>query len=319
MQFGGESRNPKRDLPRAVIISILLGTVVYIALQICFLAATDPHKIQSLGWASLASNSFGPFYDLATVLGLTWLATVLQVDAVVSPGGTALSYLGTTSRLSFALSRSGVAPTGLARLNKRRVPWVSVLVAAGVGTLLFLPFGSSWSKLVSYVTSATFFMYALAPIAVLTLRRAFPEGELPYRLPKANMWTPLAFVLANLIVYWSGFSIDWRIGVAMLVGCGLLALGRLGQAAHLRDALKWRAAAWIPVWVGGIILLSGLGPDYVNGLKVIPFWWDMLIVAAFSLAIFYWAVASALPAAQVHANYKKMQAEAEVEAETFET
>lgn len=319
VQFGGEARNPKRDLPRAVILSILLGTVVYIALQICFLAATNTHKIQSLGWASLASNSFGPFFDLATVLGLTWLATVLQVDAVVSPGGTALAYLGTTSRLSFALSRSGVAPTGLARLNKRRVPWVSVLLAAAVGTLLFLPFGSSWSKLVSYVTSATFFMYALSPIAVLTLRRAFPEGELPYRLPKANVWTPLAFVLANLIVYWSGFSIDWRIGVAMLVGCTLLALGRMGQPAHLRDALNWRAAAWIPVWVGGLILLSGLGPDYVNGLKVIPFWWDMLIVAAFSLAIFYWAVASALPAAQVHANYTKMRAEAEVEAETFDT
>ncbi|MGI8753907.1 MAG: APC family permease [Acidimicrobiales bacterium] len=318
VQLGGESRNPKKDLPRAVIISVLIGTVVYIALQVCFIAATDPHKIQTLGWAALASNSFGPFYDLATVLGVTWLATVLQVDAIVSPGGTALIYMGTTSRLSFALSRSGVAPTGLARLNKRRVPWVSVLLAAAVGIFLFLPIGSSWSKLVSYVTSATFFMYALAPIAVVTLRRAFPEAKLPYRLPKAHIWTPIAFVLANLMVYWSGFSIDWRIGVAMIIGCILLALGRLGQPAHLRDALNWRAAAWIPVWVGGLILISGLGPKDFNGLNKIPFGWDILIVAVFSLAIFYWAVASALPVAEVHANYKKMEAEAEVEAETFD-
>jgi amino acid transporter len=318
VQLGGESRDPKRDLPRAVILSVLLGTVVYIALQICFIAATNPHSIQSGGWAGLANATFGPFYSLATVLGVTWLATLLQADAIVSPGGTALIYMGTTSRLSFALSRSGVAPTGLARLNKRRVPWVSVLLAAAVGVFLFLPIGSSWSKLVSYVTSATFFMYALAPIGVLTLRRAFSEGRLPYRLPMANIWTPVAFVLANLMVYWSGFSIDWRIGVAMIIGCILLALGRLGQPAHLRDVLHWRAAAWIPVWVGGLILLSGLGPKDFNGLNKIPFGWDILVVAAFSVAIFYWAVASALPAAQVHVNYEKMQAEAEVEAETFD-
>ena len=53
--------------------------------------------------ADYATNSFGPFYDLATVLGVTWLATVLQVDAIISPGDTGLVYMSTTARLSFAL------------------------------------------------------------------------------------------------------------------------------------------------------------------------------------------------------------------------
>jgi amino acid transporter len=225
VQLGGEAKDPKRDLPRAIIASMLIGTVIYIALQVCFLAATDPHKIQTLGWASLGTGSFGPFYDLATVLGVTWLATILQVDAIISPGDTALVYLSTTSRLSFALSRSGVAPTSLGRLNGRKVPWISVLLAAVVGCLMFLPFGS-WAKLVNYVTSATFFMYGLAPIAVVTLRRSFPEKERPYNVPFPYVWAPIAFILANLIIYWSGFVIDWRIGVAMLLGAGLLALGR---------------------------------------------------------------------------------------------
>lgn len=316
VQLGGEARNPKKDLPRAVVISILVGVVLYIALQVCYIAATSPHSIASLGWAGLGSHSFGPFYDLATVLGVTWLATVLQVDAIVSPGGTALVYMSTTSRLSFGLSRSGVAPTSLARLNQRRVPWVSVLLAAVVGCFMFLPFGS-WAKLVNYVTSATFTMYALAPIAVLTLRRSFPDRPRPYSLPSAHLWTPAAFVLANLIVYWSGFVIDWRVGVAMILGCVLLAVGRHYTPAHLREELHWKSVAWIPVWVGGIILLAGLGPDYVQGLKDIPFWWDMLIVAVFSLAIFYWAVASVRPVAEVAANYARMQEEAEVEKETF--
>jgi amino acid transporter len=316
VQLGGEAKDPKRDLPRAVIISILLGTVVYIGLQVCFIAATDPHKIATLGWANLASNSFGPFYDIATVLGVTWLATVLQVDAIVSPGGTALVYLSTTSRLSYALSRGGVAPTSLGRLNGRRVPWISVLLAFVVGCLMFLPFGS-WAKLVNYVTSATFFMYALAPIAVLTLRRALPEQEKPYRVPSARIWTPVAFIFANLIVYWSGFVTNWRIGVAMLLGLVLLGIGRTRLPAASREALNWRATAWLPVWVGGMILLSALGGKYVQGRDVLPFWIDMIVVAAFSLAIFYWAVASCLPAAEVRRNYDKMLDEARIETSTF--
>ncbi len=319
VQLGGEARDPKRDLPRAVVISILLGTVVYIALQICFIAATDPHKIMSLGWANLAVHGFGPFYQLATVVGLTWLATMLQVDAVVSPGGTSLVYMSTSSRLSFALSRSGVAPTSLARLNKRRVPWVSVLLAAAVGCLLFLPIGSSWSKLVNYVTSATFIMYALAPIAVLTLRRAFPDHERAYRVPRPQIWTPVAFVLANLIVYWSGYVIDWRIGVAIILGCLLLAVGRYFTPEEKREPLRWRNVAWIPVWIGGTIFLAFIGPDYVQGQKILPFWIDMFVVAAFSVAIFYWAVASCLPVAEIHANYQRQLEEAAVENETFGT
>jgi amino acid transporter len=311
VQLGGEARRPGRDLPRAVITAIVGGSLLYIALQVCFIAATDPHKILSSGWASLGSNDFGPFYDLSTVLGLTWLATVLQLDAIVSPGGTALVYIGTTSRLSFALGRTG-APASLARLNRRRVPWVGVTLAAVAGCLMFLPFGS-WAKLVNYTTSATFFMYALAPVAVLTLRRTMPDVPRSYRLPHAQLWTPAAFALATLIVYWSGFVIDWRVGVAMLFGLVLLVLGRTRQPAPLREALRLRAVAWIPVWVAGVIGLAAIGPDYVQGRGVLPFYLDMVVVAAFSLVIFYWAVRSALPAAEVHANYDRMRAEVETE------
>ena len=350
VQLGGEARNPKRDIPRAVVLSILIGSVIYIALQVCFIAAFDPGLVKAVGWngiqnlgsaftdghlnalgdsltrgtgvsasqlADYATSNFGPFYAIATVAGLSWLAFVLQVDAVVSPGGTGLVYLGTTSRLSFALSRQGMAPTSLGRLSKARVPWVSVLLATVIGCLLFLPRSSNWSTLVGDITSATFFMYALAPVALYSLRRALPDRERPYSLPGANFWAPVSFVIANLIIYWSNFPTNWRIAVAMILGVGLMFLGRARLPEPLREALKWKAVAWIPVWVGGLVLLTYLGGPYVDGRGTIPFYWDMLVVAAFSLAIFYWAVTSCLPSAEVEANYLKMQDEASIEEETF--
>jgi amino acid transporter len=350
VQLGGEARDPKRDIPRAVVLSILIGTVIYVALQVCFIAAFDPALVKEVGWNGIqnvgaafthgdlnalgqsltrgtgvtakelsdyATSNFGPFYGIATVAGLSWLAYVLQVDAIVSPGGTGLVYLGTTSRLSFALSRQGMAPTSLGRLSRNQVPWVSVLLATVIGCLLFLPRSSNWSTLVGDITSATFFMYALAPIALYTLRRALPNRPRPYSLPAAKILAPVSFVIANLIIYWSNYPTNWRIAVAMVFGALLMFLGRARLPEPLRETLHWKAVAWVPVWVGGLVLLTYLGGSYVNGNGTIGFYWDMIVVAVFSLVIFYWAVSCCLPSEEVEANYRKMQDEAAIEEETF--
>src|SRR5689334_6945090 len=84
-QLAGESKNPRRDIPRAVIGSIVIGIIIYIALQVVFLAALPASQIGS-HWATSAFNDLsGPFAQVATLVSLGWLATILYLDAVVSP------------------------------------------------------------------------------------------------------------------------------------------------------------------------------------------------------------------------------------------
>ena len=113
IQLGGESRNPKRNIPLAVVGSMVLGVVLYILLQVAFLGALKPSTLAH-GWTSVAFAGngaiYGPFAGLATALGLGWLATLLYIDAIVSPGGTGLLYVGTSSRLTFALGRNRYIP-----------------------------------------------------------------------------------------------------------------------------------------------------------------------------------------------------------------
>ena len=66
----------------------------------------------------------GPFAELATLVGLGWLATILYIDAVVSPGGTGLIYTTGASRVSYGLSRNGYIPSAYEKTNARGVPWV---------------------------------------------------------------------------------------------------------------------------------------------------------------------------------------------------
>jgi amino acid transporter len=110
-QLAGESANPKRDIPRAVIGAVTIGVVIYILLQIVFLAALPAAQIRGT-WANAGYTTFGgPFAELATLVGLGWLAAILYIDAVISPGGTGLIYTTASSRVSYGLSATATSPS----------------------------------------------------------------------------------------------------------------------------------------------------------------------------------------------------------------
>ena len=67
-----------------------------------------------------------PLATLATTAGLGWLSTLLIIDAVISPAGTGLVYLGTSSRLSYGLGRNGYFPRAISSISRRGVPFVSI-------------------------------------------------------------------------------------------------------------------------------------------------------------------------------------------------
>jgi amino acid transporter len=297
-QLAGESANPKRDIPRAVIMATIIGAIIYIALQIVFLAALPASQIHGT-WAHAAYTQMsGPFAELATLIGVGWLATILYIDAVISPGGTGLIYTTSTSRVSYGLSRNGYVPTAFERTNDRGVPWFGLIVAFIVGCICFLPF-PSWKSLVGLITSASVLMYAGAPLAFGAFRNRLPEHDRPYRAPAGSVLAPLAFVVANLLILWSGWTTDWKLGFAILLGYLILAANRIFKLNAVTPLLDLRAASWLPVYLVGmglIVYLSDFGP-LQN--PVFPLWWDMLVVAAFGLAIYFWAMRVALPARRI--------------------
>src|SRR3954452_2029365 len=187
-QLAGESKNPRRDLPIAIIGSILLGMFIYIALQVVFLLALPATAIGNT-WASTAAHTFatftGPFAQVATLASLGWLAAIIYADAIISPAGTGLIYTTGSSRVSYGLSRNGYVPTAFEWTNKSGVPWVGLIAAFVTGCICFLPF-PSWQSLVGLITSASVLMYAGAPLSLGAFRRRLPDADRPYRLPAAG-------------------------------------------------------------------------------------------------------------------------------------
>ncbi|MFF2147358.1 APC family permease [Kitasatospora sp. NPDC058190] len=300
IQIAGESRNPKRDIPRAVIGSVAIGTLIYTLLQVVFIGAL-PVSAFANGWAKLDFPGIdGPFAGLATLVGLGWLSYVLKVDAVISPGGTGLIYTTSTSRISYGLSRNGYAPQKFEQLDKNGVPWFGLIISFVTGVICFLPF-PSWQELVGFITSASVLMYAGAPLAFGALRRRLPERERSYRLPLGGVISPTAFVVSSLIIYWAGWQTLSRLGIAIVLGYLLLgsyAAYAIKKGLPNAPRLNWKAAQWLPVYLLGLGLISWQG-GFGDGTGRIPMWYDMALVSVFSLVIYFWAIRVALPAEEI--------------------
>jgi len=318
LQLGGESAHPQRDLHRAVIGSVLIGAALYLLLQFAFIGALDPATIRQFHtWPGLVKDSVlngGPFYTVAKVAGLAWLAWILRVDAAVSPGGTGLVYLTSSSRIGFGLSRNGYVPRAFEATSKRTaIPWVAVIISAAIGLLFLLPF-PNWSSLVDIVTGASVLMYAGAPLALGALRKSKPDLARPYRLPGARILTPLSFVVANFIVYWAGWGTMSTLMISLAIGYLLMLLS---GALHLNDhrgRIDWRAGVWLFPYLIGMCVISYVGgfghtgilggvgvfkDVLVGGNGELGLWWDLLVLAAFSLGIYYLAVRHGLPESDV--------------------
>ncbi|WP_055588204.1 APC family permease [Peterkaempfera griseoplana] len=298
VQMAGEARRPQRDVPRAVIAAMAAGTVVYLLLEVAFLAAIQPARLLH-GWADpVGRGDFGPYAALAGAAGAGWLAVVLYIDAVVSPAGTGLVYVAASSRLSYAMARERALPPVLARIGRRGVPLASLALALVVGVVSFLPF-PSWQSLVGLATSATAIMYAFAPVALHALRLRDTGRARPYRLPAWRVLSPAAFVSAGLIVYWSGYQADWKLGVVLLVGLAVFASVRIATPRGRQPSLHLRSSAWVWPWLGGLVLIGGLGR--YGGSGALPDWWDLAAVVGWSLLAYGVAVRAALGSGEVQA------------------
>jgi amino acid transporter len=293
-QLAGEIKDPQRNLPRAVIIACLLGTLIYVLCAVVMTGAT-PSGLLHHGFAGIAPTNPVIIYPFAAVAGLAgfgWLATILHIDAFVSPFGTGMIYQTSTSRVGYGLARNRYYPQIFQWTDRNGVPWFSLIMAFVFGLVFLLPF-PSWKTLVTLVTSASVLMYAGAPLSLAAFRKQVPDAPRPYRMPAAVVIAPLAFVLANMLIYWSGFETVWKLGIVLVIGYVLIAIFMAFDSQ--RPPLDWKSAQWLPVYLIGMGLISWQGQYGPDNTFHIGFGYDMLIVLGWSLVIYYWAIAVRLP------------------------
>ncbi len=318
IELAGETTNPKRNIPLAVIGSVGITAIMYALLQIAFTMMVPASALEHGGWAGLAfKNDFGPLAALALISGLAWLAYVLYFDAIISPLDTGLIYTTVTSRVSYAVGHNGNGPRWLATNNKYGVPVWSLILSFFVSILLLLPF-PSWQQLVGFITSATVLSFGTGPLVLAVMRRKQPNRPRPFKLPGGDIIPFLAFYCTNMIVYWGGWATNFDLMIAILIGYVFLIIYQIAARNRAdKPPLDFAASAfWVIPWLVLMFLVSWLfdpSSPVVKGM----FFWMFLINAVIALVIYYIAVKFTLPTSTIEKYIDMTIGESEEEEATL--
>ncbi|MGH8145713.1 MAG: APC family permease [Rhodanobacteraceae bacterium] len=287
--LAGETRNPGKYIPIALIGSVIISMLIYIGLQVSFIVALNPADIAN-GWMHLSfSGKAGPLAAIAVAVGAFWWAVILYVDAIVSPLGTAFIYATASPRIIMAAGEMGNAPKGVTKLNKQGVPWIGLIVTWVVGAIFFFPF-PSWEKLVSAVELITVLSYMIGPVILLHLRHALPDYNRPFKLRAVYIVSIIAFIFSNWIIYWTGYD-TVKVLFSLVAAYVVVYLAWYLIKRKPLSELGWQQAWWLLPYFIGMWLISWLGPSFkpMNGTGVISFFTGMWIIAVFSLVILWLA------------------------------
>ena len=284
IDLSGEARNPRRDVPLAVITALVLSMVVYLALQAVFIGDIPGHQLIH-GWHGI--NLSSPFAQIAVSLNLTWLSWVLYADAIGSPAGSALTFTATTARESYAMAKNGFLPAAAARVHRASgVPRRAMLINFVIGLAFLLPF-QSWHSIVAATSELGLFAYSIAAVSVAAFRKSDSRAVVHW-IRGVSVLAPVSFVIATLILYWATWP-ELRIALpVLLVGAVVYAVQQIRGALDRHDL---RVGAWIVGYLVAILIMSAIGS--FGGAGWIPAPWDSVIVAVIGAAAFWRGVADA--------------------------
>ena len=209
--MAGETENPGKALPRALFVSLLTITGLYVAANATFLAVLGTDGLATSKFAALdvAERAFGNAGSIA-----------LAIVAMVILLGAANSYFLTGPRIARVLAEDGLAPDAVGRMTERGAPPAAILLVLAM-SLAYLATGS-FEHLLSITIPIISATVALVAIGLLVQRRRAPDRVRPFRVPFAPLVVALQVALGVFLV--SGYVADNPEAVAIDVAALLLGL-----------------------------------------------------------------------------------------------
>ena len=287
INLAAESKNPQRDLPLAILISMLIAFIIYLCLQIVFIGSVPASMLQR-GWQYLHMNS--PFIELAFAVNLNWLILMIYVDSIVSPSGTAITYTATSSRVLSGLQKNGYLPYFLGYRHplyqiSRPAMWVNLATS-----FILVLFFRSWASLVGIISVAIVISYISGPVSVMVLRRYTKGMKMPLQVTWLKVISPVSFVLMSYVLYWARWPLTGEVVFIMLIGFPIYLYY---QVKYKGDT--WRhltAGLWLVGYLVAMFLVSYLGEKTYGGTGLLHGAFAYVIITLVAAVAYYYGLRS---------------------------
>ena len=203
-----EARNPQRDMPIGIIASLIVCTVIYIAVA---LVLTGMLPIKQLDTPEPLATAFSG-------LGMTWTAGIISLGAVFATTSVLVVFQLGQPRIFFSMARDGLLPPWAAKIHpKYRTPHITTILT-GVFVAVFAAVANI-DEIVELTNIGTLFAFILVAIGIIILRRIDPNRPRPFRTPLVPLVPLLSVVCCGYLmmelpwVTWLRFVIWLVIGL----------------------------------------------------------------------------------------------------------
>lgn len=214
---GEEARNPQRDMPRAILLSMVIITSLYVLVAVAAIGARE--------WTWFDGTEAALVQILEEITNQPWVAFAFALGAVLAIASIVLTVLYGQTRILLSMSRDGLVPAIFGRVSRRTGTPVAGTLIVGTAVALtagLIPLG----ELADATSIGTLFAFALVNVAVVYLRRRRPDLKRSFRVPFYPV-TPIlgtlmcAYLMANLGgTTWMVFGLWMLVGTAAYFGYG---------------------------------------------------------------------------------------------------
>lgn len=216
VNFAEETKNPEKTLPRAILLSICITTILYVLVA---LSAISLLPIDQL------AHSKAPLSDAVHPIS-SKLAGALGGIALFATANTVLIALATTSRILYGMAKNKAVPSIFGKIHpKRQTPWFSDIVIC-VLTIILLPLGKV-EILASISSFATMVAFFAVHVALIILRIQRPEQVRPFCVPFSFKRIPILPVLGGLVTILLTLQFEKTVYVVGLVFLVIIVITQL--------------------------------------------------------------------------------------------
>ncbi|MBO0796222.1 MAG: amino acid permease, partial [Ktedonobacteraceae bacterium] len=201
-----ETRHPQRDMPTGIIGSLLVCTILYIAVALVMTGITPYVQL----------NTAAPMATAFASIGQTWAAGLVSLGAICGLTAVILILMLGQSRVLFAMSRDNLLPRWFSQVHSRfRTPY-RITIITGIVVALIAAF-TSINAVAELVNIGTLLAFVLVSVGVIVLRRTRPDLRRTFRTP----FVPLLPILSTLICFYLMLGLPLITWVRFVVWLGL--------------------------------------------------------------------------------------------------
>jgi APA family basic amino acid/polyamine antiporter len=201
-----EAKDPQRDMPRGIMYSLVICTILYIAVALVLTGIVRYDKLNVPAPIALGVDS----------TGLTWLRPIIKLGAIAGLSSTMLVMLLGQPRIFYSMSRDGLLPPLFSAIHpKFKTPYITTMMTGVVVALVAGLFPIA--TLTQLTAMGTLLAFVMVSMGILVLRRTDPDLPRPFRTP----WMPWVPILGALICLAQMLGLPWRTWERLIIWLAL--------------------------------------------------------------------------------------------------